>query len=222
MPLRVQSDHSQLYFFWRVPIWSSCRCSTRLSMFSRSPTSQPSHLHTVTWSWPNSSSCDMPGWWLGDAGTLPSVSSLSSPSSSSGGALACAAGGDDGARLFRRRRLLGRSCVSGVMRLLTSSGKSSDLAIVSVHVEGRSRAAVCTHSRTGQRRGSPWRARARASAITHSRVEKQRAVVMDRAAGQPCERRASKRRAMRQRGDAPLQLARPDQPRLVSALVNSC
>jgi hypothetical protein len=148
------------------------------------------------------------------------VSSLSSPSSSSGGALACAAGGDDGARLFRRRRLLGRSWVSGVMRLLTSSGKSSDLAIVSVDVEGRWRAAVCTHSRTGQRRGSPWRARA--SAITHSRVEKQRAVVMDRAAGQPCERRASKRRAMRQRGDAPLQLARPDQPRLVSALVNSC
>lgn len=136
MPLRVQSDHSQLYFFWRVPIWSSCRCSTRLSMFSRSPTSQPSHLHTVTWSWPNSSSCDMPGWWLGDAGTLPSVSSLSSPSSSSGGALACAAGGDEGARLFRRRRLLGRSWVSGVMRLLTSSGKSSDLAIVSVDVEG--------------------------------------------------------------------------------------
>lgn len=114
-------------------MWSSCRCSTRLSMFSTSPASQPSHLHTVTWSCPKSSSCDMPGWWLGDAGTLPSVSSLRSPSSSSAGAAAWAAGGDDGARWWTRSRLLGRSWTSGVSMLrrrpLTSSGKSSDLRV---------------------------------------------------------------------------------------------
>lgn len=130
IPFRLQSSHSQAYFFCRAPMWSLWMCSTRASISPRSPTGHPSHLHTVTCSWPRASSSWSGGSPLvGEPGTSPEVSEEMSVWSSmwDSGVLRCEkgpirwrlAGGMMGAS-GRQSVLWSRSSV------LTSSAKSSD------------------------------------------------------------------------------------------------